>query len=396
MSFDTEQESFEAYARAMPNNSIFLVDTYDTARGIANAIRAGLWLREQGHEMQGIRLDSGDLVSLSVAARRTLDEAGFSETKIVASGDLDEDSIAELYDSGAPIAILGVGTKLATAYDDPALGGVYKLSAIRDEEGNWQPKLKTSNDPAKASIPGFLQARRFTKEGNLEARQAFEKALEIVPDCAPAYAHLAKTYFNEFVLGWSESRQLSAKLAKEYAEKALSLDETLPLAHGMLGFNYLWAKQHDLSISEMERWIELDPKEADAYLGLAQTLNYAGRPTEALPLLDKTMRLNPNYGFLTLLTLGQAHFMEGRYVEAINALERAVVHNPQFMGSNIYLAASYAEAGEVERAHETVATIRKHSPETLDALTLELFFPYKRAEDFTDLMNALHKAGLPE
>ena len=166
MAFDNEQESFEAYARAMPNNSIFLVDTYDTARGIANAIRAGLWLREQGHEMQGIRLDSGDLVSLSVAARRMLDEAGFPETKIVASGDLDEDSIAELYDSGAPIAILGVGTKLATAYDDPALGGVYKLSAIRDHGGNWQPKLKTSNDPAKASNPGFLQTRRFTKEGN--------------------------------------------------------------------------------------------------------------------------------------------------------------------------------------------------------------------------------------
>ena len=164
MSFDNEQESFQAYARAMPNNSIFLVDTYDTARGIANAIRAGRGLREQGHEMQGIRLDSGDLVSLSVAARRMLDEAGFPETKIVASGDLDEDSIAELYDSGAPIAILGVGTKLATAYDDPALGGVYKLSAIRDHGGNWQPKLKTSNDPAKASNPGFLQARRFTKD----------------------------------------------------------------------------------------------------------------------------------------------------------------------------------------------------------------------------------------
>ena len=166
MSFDTEQESFEAYARAMPNNSIFLVDTYDTARGIANAIRAGLWLREQGHEMQGVRLDSGDLAALSVDARRLLDESGFPETKIVASGDLDEDSIAELYDSGAPIAILGVGTKLATAYDDPALGGVYKLSAIRDEKGNWEPKLKTSNDPAKASIPGFLQARRFSRDGN--------------------------------------------------------------------------------------------------------------------------------------------------------------------------------------------------------------------------------------
>jgi len=166
MSFDSEQESFQAYAQAMPNNSIFLVDTYDTAAGIANAVRAGRWLREQGHEMLGVRLDSGDLASLSVDARRLLDEAGFREAKIVASGDLDEHSIAGLYDRGAPIAILGVGTKLATGYDDPALGGVYKLSAIRDEEGAWQPKLKTSNDPAKASNPGLLQTRRFTQDGN--------------------------------------------------------------------------------------------------------------------------------------------------------------------------------------------------------------------------------------
>jgi nicotinate phosphoribosyltransferase len=166
MSFDSEQESFQAYAQAMPNNSIFLVDTYDTAAGIANAIRAGRWLREHGHEMLGVRLDSGDLASLSVDARRLLDEAGFREAKIVASGDLDEHSIAGLYDRGAPIAILGVGTKLATGYDDPALGGVYKLSAIRDEEGVWQPKLKTSNDPAKASNPGSLQTRRFTQDGN--------------------------------------------------------------------------------------------------------------------------------------------------------------------------------------------------------------------------------------
>ena len=166
MSFDSERESFQAYAQAMPNNSIFLVDTYDTAAGIANAIRAGRWLREQGHEMTGVRLDSGNLLSLSVEARRLLDEAGFPEAKIVASGDLDEHSIAELYDRGAPIAILGVGTKLATGYDDPALGGVYKLSALSDEEGSWQPKLKTSNDPAKSSNLGFLQTRRFAQDGN--------------------------------------------------------------------------------------------------------------------------------------------------------------------------------------------------------------------------------------
>lgn len=161
MSFDSELEAFEAYARAMPNNCVFLVDTYNTLQGVKNAAAVGQELREQGHQMAGIRLDSGDLAYLSIEARRILDDAGFTSASILASNDLDEHIIASLKDQGAKINVWGVGTRLATSYDQPALGGVYKLSAIRERGGDWEYRLKLSEQSAKISNPGILQVRRF-------------------------------------------------------------------------------------------------------------------------------------------------------------------------------------------------------------------------------------------
>ncbi|MFP6639848.1 MAG: nicotinate phosphoribosyltransferase, partial [Myxococcota bacterium] len=114
MLFESELEAFQAYARAMPNNCVFLVDTYDTLRGVECAIEVGRALREEGHELVGIRLDSGDLAALSIEARRLLDGAGFESASIVASNDLDEGAIEELKERGARIGVWGVGTKLAT------------------------------------------------------------------------------------------------------------------------------------------------------------------------------------------------------------------------------------------------------------------------------------------
>jgi len=167
MSFDAELEAFESYAEAMPNNCVFLVDTYDTLAGVRNAIEAGRRLRERGYEMIGIRLDSGDLACLSIEARKLLDEAGFPGVVIVASNDLDEHIIKDLKQQGAMIAVWGVGTKLATAYDQPALGGVYKLGAIRHGDGTWKPRVKLSDQAIKTSIPGTLQVRRFENEDGL-------------------------------------------------------------------------------------------------------------------------------------------------------------------------------------------------------------------------------------
>ncbi|MBV6654121.1 MAG: nicotinate phosphoribosyltransferase [Mameliella sp.] len=160
MAYEDELTAFQQYAEALPSNCIFLVDTYDTASGVENAIRVGHWLRKQGHNMNGIRLDSGDLSQLSKQARQMLDDAGFYQTAIVASNDLDEYRIAQLKSEGAEITVWGVGTRLATAYDEPALGGVYKLSAIQNEHGEWEDRIKRSEDAIKTSNPGLLQVWR--------------------------------------------------------------------------------------------------------------------------------------------------------------------------------------------------------------------------------------------
>lgn len=165
MLHDTELEAFRAYADSLPNNCVFLVDTYDTLDGVRNAVKVGGELRAKGHALLGIRLDSGDLAYLSIEARKILDEGGFPEAKIFASNDLDESLITSLKQQGATIAVWGVGTKLATAYDDAALGGVYKLSATRVRGGRWKYRIKLSEQAIKVNNPGILQVRRFTHRG---------------------------------------------------------------------------------------------------------------------------------------------------------------------------------------------------------------------------------------
>jgi nicotinate phosphoribosyltransferase len=161
MSFGDELAAFRAYADAMPNNCVFLVDTYDTLEGVRHAVLVGKELAARGHRLAGIRLDSGDLAYLAIEARKILDAAGFPDAVIVASNDLDEHLIASLKEQGAPIGLWGVGTQLVTAFDQPALGGVYKLSAIRQGDGPWQHRVKLSEQAVKISTPGIQQVRRY-------------------------------------------------------------------------------------------------------------------------------------------------------------------------------------------------------------------------------------------
>ncbi len=160
-----ELEAFRAYAEVLPNNCTLLVDTYDTLTGIQRAIAVGHELRARGHRLAGVRLDSGDLHALSLEARRMLDAAGFQDAAIVASNDLDEAGVAALRQGGAAVSVFGVGTRLVTAYDQPALGGVYKLAAIaRPREdgtlGPFEPRLKLSENAAKVSNPGIQGVTR--------------------------------------------------------------------------------------------------------------------------------------------------------------------------------------------------------------------------------------------
>ncbi len=162
MSFDTELDAFRAYVDTMPHNAILLVDTYDIVQGLENAITVGKEMEQRGQKLAGIRIDSGDLAWGSKTARKMLDQAGLNYVKVIATNDLDEYTISSLEDQGACIDSWGVGTKLAVAYDQPALGGVYKMCAIRETpDSQWQPKMKISAQQIKRTLPGVLDVLRY-------------------------------------------------------------------------------------------------------------------------------------------------------------------------------------------------------------------------------------------
>ena len=181
MAFDSEPEAFDAYIDLFPHNSVLLVDTYETLEGVRNAIAAGRKLRKRGADLMGVRLDSGDLAYLSTQARRMLDESGFENTRIVASNDLDERLVASLKSQGAPINVWGVGTKLATAFDEPALGGVYKLAAMDNKDGETVERIKLSEQAGKTSLPGCLDVARLSQGGISVGDVIFDTLLEDPP-----------------------------------------------------------------------------------------------------------------------------------------------------------------------------------------------------------------------
>jgi len=173
MNFKDEYTAFMEYAKAYPNNALLLVDTYDTLKsGVPNAIKVFDYLKENGYKPKGIRLDSGDLAYLSKKARKMLDDAGYQDAIICASGDLDENLIDSLKNQGAKINLWGVGTKLITSADMPALGGVYKLSAVF-EDGKEIPKIKVSDNVAKITNPGFKNFARVYDKATGKAEADF-------------------------------------------------------------------------------------------------------------------------------------------------------------------------------------------------------------------------------
>jgi len=203
-SFPDELEAFRAYAKSFPDSCILLVDTYDTLKsGVPNAIRVGKELEKAGHRFIGIRLDSGDLSYLSKKARKMLDKAGLKHAKIVASSELDEWIIESLKKQGADIDIWGVGTRLVTCWDHPALGGVYKLTAV-EENGQMMPKIKVSGDPEKITNPGRNKVLRIFNhdmlmQGDILLREDEEvDGSQPLTACHPMYPQICKTYNSPF------------------------------------------------------------------------------------------------------------------------------------------------------------------------------------------------------
>lgn len=170
--FDSELEAFRNYAKTFPDRCIFLVDTYNTLEGMKNAIKVADELKDEGFQLAGVRLDSGDLAYLSKEARKLLDAAGYTDACIVGSNDLSPLVITSLKEQEAKINVWGVGTRLITAFEQSALDGVYKLSAIKSLQGKWEYKVKLSEQAIKISTPGILSVRRFYFDKHCEHAMA--------------------------------------------------------------------------------------------------------------------------------------------------------------------------------------------------------------------------------
>jgi tetratricopeptide (TPR) repeat protein len=183
---------------------------------------------------------------------------------------------------------------------------------------------------------------RLTKEAMAQAGQMFEKAIELDPQYAAAYAGLGWTYWMEWNWRWSRDPQ-TLEQAFELAQKAVALDDSLPNAHALLSWVYLGKGQPDQAIAEGERAIALDPNFADSYARLAEVMNWTGKSEEAIRAVEQAMRLNPRYPAWYSFELGRAYLDVGRYAEAIVTLKQVLLRSPNHLFAYLFLANSYLQ-----------------------------------------------------
>ncbi len=244
----------------------------------------------------------------------------------------------------------------------------------------------------------FLRGRAYQERGSKEsitqAREMFERAIELDPTFAGAYAILSYSYFRDWFSQWSEDPQ-ALERAFEAAKKAVALDDSLPLAHTYLAWAYLWKKQHEKAIAEGERAIALDPNFAEGYARLGQILSLAGRPEEGLGLVKKAMRLDHHYPPTYLNNLGRAYYAMGQHEEAIAALKGSLTREPDFLSPHLVLAVIFSELGRKEEAQAEVAEVLRISPSASLESQRERA-PFKDQAVLERFVSGLRKAGLPE
>jgi adenylate cyclase len=264
---------------------------------------------------------------------------------------------------------------------------------LTDEEQERIRQIQTDNLDAYESVKrGWWYYRRVTKEDNAQARSLFEQAVALDADFAEAYAGLGFTYYEEWVEYWTVD-PAALDQALELAKQAIALDEGNAGAHTLLSHVYLWRKQHSLAIAEQELANALKPNSADGYRDLAEVLIFAGRPEEAVALVEQAMRLDPHHPASFPFTLGLAYARLSRYEEAIAAEQEALTLNPVFLGSHLVLAMVYQETGREEEAQRHVQLALQISPQlTLDELGERL--PFADPATLEHVLDTLREAGL--
>jgi adenylate cyclase len=230
------------------------------------------------------------------------------------------------------------------------------------------------------------------KETNVQARQRLEKAVELDPNYASAYAGLSLTHVYDFILQWDQTPQ-SLGRALTLAQKAVALDESLAMAHSVLGWVYLWQKQHAQALAAAEQAVALDPNSFWSYFVLGDILTFSGRPEEAIGVLEQAMRHDPRMSGDLLDNLGGAYLAAERYEDALAVLQKARSYNPDLLITHMHLAVVYIELGRDEEARAEATEVLRLSPN----LSLERGrqnIPMKDPARVERYLAALRKAGL--
>ena len=236
---------------------------------------------------------------------------------------------------------------------------------------------------------------RNNEKDNKQARQYFREAINIDKDFAIAYVLLGFTHISDLFFGWSESPLQSFEKAKKNADKALALNDSLDQVHSLLGYIYLFKRQHDEAIKEEERAIDLNPNGAEAHAHLAFILCCSNKIELAIKLLKRAFRLNPIPPPHFYYFLGTAYRLNGQYEKAIELAKKCLRENPDQLEPNLILAVSYSLLNNAKEAHNAVEEVLRINPN----LSIEYFaktLPYKHQETVDEIINALRKAGLPD
>jgi TolB-like protein/Tfp pilus assembly protein PilF len=291
------------------------------------------------------------------------------------------------------------------ALQDEIAGKIVKALEVKLAAGEQEQVARRYTDNLKA-YDFFLRGRAYWRrrtgvfgkdQATEQAQQMFEKAIELDPKFAAAYAELSITHWRLRAIEGPQAKER----AFEAAQKAVALDDSLPLAHTRLGWMYLWKKQHQQAIAEAKRAIALDPGFAEGYAVLASILNWSLRPEEGIVLVKKAMRLEPHVSFWYVFTLGQSYFLMGQSEEAIAALKRSITLNPDYSPTHRHLAVLYNELGRKDEARAEVAEILRIKPkDSLELVRKYCFYKNDPAENrlkrFERFIDGMRKAGMPE
>jgi adenylate cyclase len=262
------------------------------------------------------------------------------------------------------------------------------------EEDQLARRHTNSLEAYEYALRGLEYYLRSTKEANTQAQRMLLKAIELDPEYSSAYSRLALTYLHEWTQGWSRDPK-SMERAFDLAQKAIVMDESLPEAHRILGDIYLYRKDLKRARKEREKAIALDPNYADGLAGLGEVLIWADDLDKGIALVKKAMQLNPHHHAWYFFILGVAYTSKGRYEEAIEILDRALIRNPDFLGTHLALAIIYGITDRKEACRNEVEEILRISPEFSLKLLREMI-PVSDQAIVDSIIEVLRMAGLPD